>query len=208
MSDLPTLNPDEIERLASLVKDKQKDQRIIYHASLSEQIIALIRNYEYETTQALAGVKCFRDDTRMWLQAMVIVANTIGNAGTHREKDARLRGMIEILETVIEKLRTEQSDFDSSYFRWPNLYRSEYPVRRYMERAEGAERQLQETEAKLKSFMRSVEIFCRARSRLLPEQDAAWADAIRAAQAEIEAEQGKLGNATDANVDDVSRIPF
>jgi hypothetical protein len=67
-----------------------------------------------------------------------------GNAGTHAEKNARLRGAIELLESAVEKLRHQHLEDLFSIYHWPDVFRSDYPTRSLMERIHDLERQLKE----------------------------------------------------------------
>jgi hypothetical protein len=67
-----------------------------------------------------------------------------GDPATHAEKNARLRGAIELLETAIEKLRYQNLESLFDIYRWPDLFRSEWPTRRLMERIHDLERQVKD----------------------------------------------------------------
>lgn len=105
---------------------------IINLFSVVKNIISTYRNNE---TRALAKLKSFKEDVLIYLRAIALLAETVGNAGTHKEKDSRLRGLIAQIETAIQKVRDERERFTDSYY-WskPDLFRSEYPVQRYLEK--------------------------------------------------------------------------
>lgn len=134
----------QLEAIKKLVNQHEDQLGRYYAMDLPTATQKMLELYEHTSTDALAGVKAFRDDAVSWLRALSMVAEMVGNGGTHAEKAARLRGMVEMIETIIGKLRDQQFDFNSQYYRWPDLFHSDYPVRRYMERAHDAERQAKE----------------------------------------------------------------
>ena len=60
--------------------------------------------------------------------------------------------MSEMIETIVAKLRDQEFDFNSQRYHWPNLFRSEYPVRRYLSRAHEAEARHQQLAKVVKRY--------------------------------------------------------
>lgn len=135
-----------IEKLISEHQNKQN-----YHqgfGSPAEKVKAILREYEDKTTKAYSGVKHFRDDMLTYFRALSLVLTMTGNAGTHAEKNARLRGAIELLESAVEKLRHEHLEDLFSIYHWPDVFRSDYPTRSLMERIHELEQQIKDLQPK------------------------------------------------------------
>lgn len=75
----------------------------------------------------------FRDDLHAWLRGMAICLDMVGNAGTHSEKNARLRGAIEVTEQTIQKVIDQRFNFDNPYWRWKDTFASDFPTREILE---------------------------------------------------------------------------
>lgn len=129
-------------RAKAAVEKHQQQQRRYVSGPLSAQVPDVLANYEDLATSAIVGVKHWRDDMVTYLRAMAMVAEMVGNGGTHAEKAARLRGMIEMIETTIQKLRNEEFDFNRSWWHTPDVFRSDFPVRRYQQRIHELETEL------------------------------------------------------------------
>jgi hypothetical protein len=71
-----------------------------------------------------------------------------GSASTHGEKAARLRGLSEMIEGGIAKLREIHFE-DMSLHRWfwPDVFRSDFPVRVYKQRIHELEDRIGQLEA-------------------------------------------------------------
>lgn len=83
-------------------------------------------------------------DYLTYFRALVIVLEMTGQAATHREKDARLRGAIELLEGMIQKLRYSDLGAMLGGFRWPDIFRSDWPQQRLLDRVRVLEAELAE----------------------------------------------------------------
>lgn len=148
-STLPTFGKGDVAEqladVADLVREHQDKQRYSQgFGSTAEKAKAVLREYEDRATKALSDVKAVRDDIMTYFRALVLVLTMTGEASTHAEKAARLRGAIELLEQAIEKLRHQDLDALFSSYRWPDLFRSDWPTRRLMERIHDQERELKE----------------------------------------------------------------
>lgn len=150
----------ELAKVQAVVQEHEKERRIGYGASLDKRISAIIRGYQDTAARGLSGAKSARDNMLTWLRAMALIAEMTENAGTHSEKNARLRGMIEMCETAIKRLSQMEFDFSKSWWDWNDVFRSDYPVRHYMQRAHEAEReaeQLRERVAQLEEAATAAE---------------------------------------------------
>lgn len=121
--------------------------------NLYRSVQMAIDGYKSAETKALTKLKSFKEDVLVYLRAIALVAETVGNGGTHREKDARLRGLISQIESAIQRVRDDEEQFVKSWYTKPDLFRSDYPVGRYMERI----RELENENKKLKGEPPSAE---------------------------------------------------
>lgn len=128
-----------LEALAKTYEDRQRRHT---HAPLDERLTRLLEHYERKAVEATEAIKRWNDDVVVYLRALAIVAESAGNASTHGEKNARLRGMVEQIETAIQHLRERDLDLFWGSWRFPDLFRSEYPVRYYVEQMRELEREL------------------------------------------------------------------
>lgn len=91
---------------------------------------------DYLKNQELARVAelvSTRDDVLTYLRALSLIAETVGNAGTHHEKEVRLRGFISLLETAIAALKKRSYGTITRYWEeQPDIFRSKYPVAGYI----------------------------------------------------------------------------
>lgn len=137
----------QLGEIEELIREHQEKQRYSQgFGSPAEKVKSILREYEDKTTKAYSDVKHFRDDMLTYFRALSLVLTMTGNAGTHAEKNARLRGAIELLESAIEKLRREHLEDLFSIYRWPDVFRSDWPTRRLMERIHDLEAQLKDKE--------------------------------------------------------------
>lgn len=136
----------EVADANKLLREYQNQQGVFHCASaLSDKIRSVMGEYERTTVSALQATKEFRDRMLIDLRAMSLVLNMVGNASTHREKDARLRGSIELLESAITRLRHEEFDIRCGRFpHFDDVFQADYPTRQFVERIHELERQVQE----------------------------------------------------------------
>lgn len=107
-----------------------------FHKVFVEVVNNLI---EKEKAQILK-FKAFQDDILTYLRAIALVADTVGNAGTHAEKNARMRGLIAQIESAIQIVRDGQEyTLTNHYFGMPDLFRSNYPIQQYIEKCRALE---------------------------------------------------------------------
>ena len=137
---------DEYQVALAIVKEHQGEQRLYGGSTLADQFRGVMSQYQDTARNALSTSKEFRDRMVINLRAMSIVLGMVANASTHREKDARLRGCIEITEQAIERLQKEQ--FDIAMCQQPRFdyifdpFRSDFPTRHFVDRIRELEGQV------------------------------------------------------------------
>lgn len=141
----------QLTRLQELLNEHEKLQH--YHrgyGTLADQMRDCLNWYKRRQEQIIAGAKRLNDDMIVYLRALVLCAEMAGNGSTHSEKAARQRGLVSQIETTIQKLRDTSFKFDFDYYySAPDVWRSDYPVRNYIERNNELQRELDETKAQL-----------------------------------------------------------
>lgn len=137
---------DEIQKL--ILEHQSKQNYSQGFGSPAEKVKTILREYEDKTVRAFNGAVRVRDDMLSFFRALALVLTMTGEAATHAEKNARLRGAIELLESAIEKLRHQSFEQLFDVYRFPDLFRSDWPTRRLMERIHDLERQVKDSQPK------------------------------------------------------------
>lgn len=145
----PASAPSEAE--AALARLEQKllaweREHHVYHRggdATDVRIDAMVRYFRDQSVRAYEEAHAFREDLITHLRALVIVGEGALSAGTHREKDARLRGLISVVDAGIDRLREYRFKSERSWH-WPDVFRSDYPVRRYIDRIRELEQQVEQ----------------------------------------------------------------
>jgi hypothetical protein len=129
---------DEFQVALAVVKEHQQAQSIYHGNTLADRLRGVLSEYEDTARNALSLSKDFRDRMVVNLRAMNLVLSMVANASTHREKDARLRGCLEIIEQAISQLQKEE--FDIAVCKKPRFdyifdpFRSDFPTRSFVQR--------------------------------------------------------------------------
>jgi hypothetical protein len=139
----------QLSEIHKLILEHQEKQN--YHQGFgtpAQKVKAILREYEDKTVRAYNGATHVRDDMLSFFRALALVLTMTGEAATHAEKNARLRGAIELLESAIEKLRHQSFEQLFDVYRFPDLFRSDWPTRRLMERIHDLEQQVKDLQPK------------------------------------------------------------
>lgn len=154
LSDIPVLLRvmEEYDKAESAVKDDIKAFYERYHIWSNDSYFPdIIKRFASEADRIVIGseaaYKRMVGDTLNYFRALVIVTEMVANAGTHAEKAARLRGLVETLESGISRLQDEQFKIIDHYWSVsPDLFKSDYPVREYKRRVYELEQRLEKYE--------------------------------------------------------------
>jgi len=117
---------------------------------LPDQITALVDHAGREGDSAVREMKSLLDNLISHLRGMEIVVDMVGNASTHSEKNARLRGLAEVIQTAIK--RATEFSYDFSWKHWNtynDLFKSDFPMR-------DVTRLLHEKEAEIERLKRAL----------------------------------------------------
>lgn len=131
----------EIGRMVNEFEKTAGDHHYYGGDGLAKRLHRLISHYNMTAANALATTKSFRDDMLTWLRAMSLVGEMAGNAGTHAEKNARLRGMVELIESAIQKIQNQRMEFNYRWWNHEDIFKSDYPVRQFVDRIHELERE-------------------------------------------------------------------
>jgi DNA repair exonuclease SbcCD ATPase subunit len=136
-------------KIDKILREQEEAQSITWGSDTADRLRHVVEHFRSVAASALAGSERFRDDMLAYLRAMSLCLEMTGNAQTHSEKNARLRGAIEVIERAIESLRNERFDFSRSYWRWPDPFKSDFPTRELM-------RSLHQTKDELKEAREEI----------------------------------------------------
>jgi hypothetical protein len=98
--------------------------------TLTDRLARIVDHYTRMAARAVENQQNERNGMVSWLRGIAITAQSVSWASTHHEKDARLRGLIEVVETAITKI--QQQDNDSSHYFDGNVdswMKSDFPTR-------------------------------------------------------------------------------
>jgi len=131
----------DIRRLQAMVKEFEEAARnngnhYSYNdPTLHSRVQRVVDHYTRQAATTVSNARAFKDDILTWLRAMAINAESVSWAGTHQEKNARLRGLVEVIEQACKKvneLRVEERySWDDNLGNW---MRSDFPVREFKRR--------------------------------------------------------------------------
>lgn len=142
----PTPTDLTLADVQRLIDQHQQRLRIHHAGSEAEKLRAILAHYHDVATNQLEATRTFRDDLLVALRAMSMIVDMTGSAHTHREKAARLRGMSEVIEATIEKLRRMTFDIQRRYGHWPDVFASDYPTRHLLAEIDDLKRRLAQHE--------------------------------------------------------------
>lgn len=120
------------------------------YGDIIQQINELLAKSERDGRDAIRVTKALVERMIAFLRGMEIVVMSVGDAGTHREKDARLRGLSDVIQRAINACTEFHFDFGVTNYRYvPDLFKSDFPVREHMQRIHDLEAEV--TRLKIKA---------------------------------------------------------
>ncbi len=131
----------ELQELGPIIREYQLDQSFYSGGDLPARLRGVLNEYKQRTAQAIADCQKEREDTRVFLRAIGLLVATCGNADTHKEKNARLRAVSEMIESAVQKLAETTAEFSLS--RDADLFRADYPTRHLVEKIHDLQHQLE-----------------------------------------------------------------
>lgn len=140
---------EQLEKINQIIKEHESSVRCYYAGDESEKIKALLSHYKDKSAEEIGKRKQLIEDALVYFRSVVMITESIGMAGTHAEKSARLRGLIELLNSAISKLRAEQSDSLLNNWESYSWSYSDYPYRAMLESMNRLKAQNEYLKAKL-----------------------------------------------------------
>lgn len=136
----------EVEALREMLADSMRKSGHVHHGRLSSMLASCVSQHEQTASAALAGAEQVRDDVLCYLRSVAFAIETATCDHTsHAEKNARLRGILALLERHIQSLREEKFNFrDALWRRSPDLFAWREPERRLRERVRELEAEVAE----------------------------------------------------------------
>lgn len=143
---------EQLAAIKKMLADEQSHDR--YHHSadaVSEMVYRVLAHKRELVASTINRTREFQGDVLTFLRAFTLMLQTVESAGTHGEKAARLRGLMELVESAARKLREAQFREITSWGGGiaEDVFRCDYPVRHFIDRAREAERRVKELEAQL-----------------------------------------------------------
>lgn len=121
-----------------------------YHSgTIVEKLKYIVLEYKDHATKRMNQVKNLRDKWMLDLTALNMLVETAGMAVTHGEKNARLRGLCDLINNRITNLDGQRFDLDSSWWRAAESFRTDYPTREMAQRIRQLEQENQELQDRL-----------------------------------------------------------
>jgi hypothetical protein len=139
-----SIDTREWRGLLEVLEKHEKQCNQTGRGRLDQRVQAMLDCYQSTTVGALEQSKRFRDRLLTDLRAWVLVLTMVANAYTHREKDSRLRGCVELINTchdTLEKLTFELGP----WFPFWDPWKADYPSRYFQDR-------IRELEAKVADY--------------------------------------------------------
>lgn len=131
------------------IEKAEEEVRVRGDGSPAERIRQVVRQAIWKKERAEEAYRHMGQDMLVWVRALGLTASAAANGGTHREKDARMRGMIEMIESAVQAIRNALEDGKDYFgYRVPDVFRSDYPVREYKQKIHELERELERVKGK------------------------------------------------------------
>lgn len=129
-------------KVLAIIEKREEMLRPLFHWSYSDmesmtlerRLSNIIDRYERVAVANVDAAKSFRDEVLVFVKAWAMIADMTASASTHSEKNARLRGMIELLESAARKLYGMKFEMDSGWWRHEDVFASDYPTLHYVQR--------------------------------------------------------------------------
>lgn len=133
---------ETIQKIDKVIRHYEGDAGVTCSGEYPSRLRNLFLHYQQKAGNAIAKNKSVVEDCLVYFRSVAMLAESVGMAQTHNEKNARLRGLVELLESAIHKLRTHQEDelmHNWQYFSW---HVSDYPYRAVLRNLQQENREL------------------------------------------------------------------
>lgn len=144
------IEPSDIDpKLDRIIREHESVIHTHYGGTIGERAQQVLSHYKRDAAQAISERKRMNQETLVYFRSIIMCAEMVGMGGTHHEKDARLRGMIELLNQAIKKLQDEEHNSLLDNWGYGFGSRSDYPYRSLLDDMRQLKAENQELKKKL-----------------------------------------------------------
>lgn len=140
---------DGWDKLKAFVDKTEEEINCRYGGTLIEKAAVLISQGQRKAAGMQAEKMQVIDDMKAYVRAMCMCAEMVAIAGTHGEKAARLRGMIELMNSTSNKLNQGYSDELLAGWRFQTYGNSDLPYQGILRKFDELKRENEELKRKL-----------------------------------------------------------
>ncbi len=135
---------EQLKQVEKVIQAHEDRIRISHCGGIAEQLASLLEHYHSKAVQSMSHTERFQQELLVNLRALALIANSVAEGHTHSEKNARIRGLISMLESAYHKISQWRIDVQSSLPPWSyeNVFRADYPAQHYLRRISDLEAQL------------------------------------------------------------------
>lgn len=141
---------DQLIKIDEIIRQHEKVTHHSICGDIFERLEFVISWYKRESADQITERKQLIEDSISYFKSIRMLCESVGMGTTHAEKEHRLRGLIQLLDVAIEKLRKEETDNLENnwpFFRWGN--RSDYPYRDILSKYDELKRENDELKKKI-----------------------------------------------------------
>lgn len=148
---METKTSEEIlQAIEQIVAEHEKLLNYSCAMSLPDQIKYLIQHYKDDTVKAVSQIKAMRDEILVYLRAISFALEAEFNGGTHAERNARLRGALQVIQETAKRLQDESFTYIlDREWTWRDLFHSNLEARDLMNRIYQLEKERDELKTRL-----------------------------------------------------------
>lgn len=143
-------------KLSEIIAKEEKQFGFVHGITDAEKTAYLFQRYREQNEKLLKNMADFREDTRVWLRAITTILETVLYGSTHREKDSRIRGLIEYLEARNSDL-IENWIEHSGYWRRVDWYHSVHQDREYVRQLQAKNYEVEALKREIKKAYEDIE---------------------------------------------------
>lgn len=137
------------DKLKSFIERMESESRHHHSGSLLERACSVINHANGLAAQAVAQKKQCIDDMKTYVRGMCMSVEMVAIAQTHGEKNARLRGFIELLNSTSSKLNDGYEDEILRGWRFETYGNSDLPYQSILRKYGELKRENEELKKKL-----------------------------------------------------------
>lgn len=140
---------NEWDKLENFVKKMESESHFHYGGTLVQRAWSVINHAQHLAAQSSAKKMQLIDDMKVYVRGMCMAAEMVAIADTHREKAARLRGMIELMNSTSNKLNQGYEDEMLQGWRFQTYGNSDLPYQSILRKYDELKRENSELKKQL-----------------------------------------------------------